>query len=111
MASDTDTAEIIPIRNAEMRWLTHALSTFCTVGTRTSEEDGIVGEMLKKIFKAIEENPRMAEFAMAFSMQEVQLLAWSAAAGLCRTMEERMIRGRLQERFEKASGATGINGI
>lgn len=97
MAHDTDTAEIITITATELRWLTFAVRN---LQTRTAGETSARHEVITRFEVAIEENPRLESFAMAFDPWQVLMLLWAVQEGRCRDGDERLIRGRLQERFE-----------
>ena len=98
MASDTDTAEIVMLTPAELSWLYHALESFharsnfesrCRASLRDSIEDMRYGNL--------------AEYAVPFTAGELIVARWAAEDGACRG-DERLVRGRLRERFEKVLG-------
>lgn len=108
MASNTDTAEIVRIKLADLRWLTFAIRN---VQTRTPIESKTRQELIAYLEVTFENNPQMPEFAFAFTQQQSQILLWSANEGRCRDCEEMLIRGRMQRTFTEATGIKGVNDV
>lgn len=106
MATDTDTAEILVIKAADLQWLLYAVRN---VQTRDASESVRRQDLVTRIGVVLDENPRLVEFALSFSPAELLLLAWSANEGRCRTSDERLIKGRMQRVFDEASGQHGVN--
>lgn len=102
MASDTDTAEIIMMTPAELSWLYHALGSFYP---RNNHESRTRAELRDSIVDT--QHGNLPEYAVPFTAGELIVARWAAEDGYCRD-DERLIRGRLRERFDKAMGVKGV---
>jgi hypothetical protein len=96
-----DMLETIRIPVADLRWLTWAIRN---VQTRSPAEGTTRQMLIVQFDTAVENNPAQPEFAMVFTRTQAALLLWSVQEGRCRDGYERLIWGRLRERFEKLAG-------
>ena len=103
MASETDTAEIIMLTPVEMRWLYHALGSF---HARSNAESKCRATFRDTIMDM--QHGNLAEYAVPFTAGELMVARWAAEDGRCRD-DERLVRGRLRERFDKAMGVKGAS--
>jgi len=86
------------IRNADLRWLVHAVRH---VQTRSVTESVECQELIHRFDIALEENPQLEAFCMSFSRSQVLLLSWAADEGNCRDVDERLLRGRIMVTLSK----------
>jgi hypothetical protein len=90
---------MLTIRATDLDWLMHAVDN---VQTRTPDEATLRQGLIGRFYVALNENPRLPEFVMAFTPDQALLLTWAVKEGRCRNGDEWLTRGRLQGMFEGA---------
>ena len=109
MATDSDTVEFVRIKHADLQWLAFAVRN---VQTRNDDEVATRINIVVRFDLMLKCNsPKdTPEFVVSLTQPEALICLFAANEGRCRTCDELLIRGRLQQAFnEYTGGHWGVN--